>query len=377
MDERDGELVIDFGRSGNSDAYRRAGWYEPEPRHSWTQGQESTLEFPRPTAAADYQMVLELGPFIWKDKLPAQHLTVFVNDSEVGDFVLREVSALEIEVPWELIEAREWVQVMFRHPDAATPAAVNGVPDHREIALAFEAVSFFRKVEPPSGPPEAYAVAGDDDPEMLPVDRLMMRFESLGENCEFGLAQRRCGAEPLGLLRFASAPLPVLLAGLRARFEGMGEPEQVDIQVSGNRQEYLVVDKCFGFLYHPWVLVGEADPEDIRRREGKRLPFLRRKLIEDLEEANKVFVYRGMHRLPQPLVLRLVAAMRAYGSTTLLWIELQDEDHPAGTVEWAAPGLLTGYIDRFAPAENAHALSLDCWIAICRSALKLVQALPS
>src|SRR5256885_894206 len=105
---------------------------------------------------------------------------------------------------------------------------------------------------------------------MLPVEQLMMRFESLGENCEFGLAQRRCGAEPLGLLRFSSAPLPVLLAGLRARFEGMGEPEQIDIQVSDNRQEYLVVDRCFGFLYHPWVLVGEAEPEDIRRRHSSR-----------------------------------------------------------------------------------------------------------
>ncbi|HEV8032149.1 MAG TPA: hypothetical protein VGP42_14125 [Stellaceae bacterium] len=371
MDERDGELVIDFGRSGNSDAYRRAGWYEPEPRHSWTQGQESTLEFPRPNFPADYSMVLELGPFVWKDTLPAQRLMVFVNGSEVGNFVVREVSALEMGVPWDLIEGREWVEVIFRHPDAAKPVATSGVPDHREIALAFEAVTFFRKVEPLSAPPEAYALSAGDDPEMLPPEQLMMRFESLGENCEFGLAQRRCGAEPLGLLRFASAPLPVLLAGLRGRFEGMGEPQQIDIQISNNHQEYLVVDKCFGFLYHPWVLVGEADPEDIRRREAKRLPFLRRKLIEDLEDASKIFAYRGMHRLPQPLVLRLVAAMRAYGPTTLLWIEQQDGQHPAGTVEWITTGLLKGYIDRFAPAENAHALSLDCWVSICRNALKL------
>src|SRR5205085_10866371 len=169
-------------------------------------------------------------------------------------------------------------------------------------------------------------------------------------------------------LRFASAPLPALLSGLRGRFQGMGQPEKVDIQVSENQQEYLVVDKCFGFLYHPWVLVGEADPEDLRLREAKRLPFLRRKLREDLEEASKIFVYRGMRRLPQPLVLRLLAAMRAYGPTILLWVEEQDETHPAGSVEWVAAGLLKGYIDRFAPAENAHALSLDCWIAICRNA---------
>ena len=374
MDDRDGELVIDFGRSGNSDVYRRSGWYEAEPRHSWTEGQESTIEIPRPSVAGDYVMVIEIGPFTWKDTLAAQHLGVVVNGSEIAEFTVREVSALEVELPWELIAGREWIQVVFRHPDAAKPVEISGVPDHREIALAFEAVTFFRKAETRSAPPEAYAAPAAEDPESLPAEQLMMRFESLGENCEFGLAQRRCGAEPLGLLRFASAPLPALLSGLRGRFEGMGEPDRIEIQVSENQQEYLVVDKCFGFLYHPWVLVGEAEPEDIRRREAKRLPFLRRKLIEDLEEGNKIFVYRGMHRLPQPLVLRLVAALRAYGPTTLLWVEQEEPEHPAGTVERVATGLLKGYIDRFAPAENAHALSLDCWVTICRSALKLAEA---
>jgi hypothetical protein len=202
----------------------------------------------------------------------------------------------------------------------------------------------------------------------------MMQFESLGENCEFGLVQRRCGAEPLGLLRFASAPLPVLLAGLSARFEGVGDPEQTEVRISDNRQEFLVVDKRYGFNYHPWVLVGEADPDEIRRREAKRLPLLRRKLMEDLEEGNKIFVYRGMRRLPQPLVLRLVAAMQEYGPTTLLWVELEDANHPTGTVEALTSGLLKGYIDRFAPGENAHALSLDAWIAICRNAWSIAQS---
>ena len=376
MDERDGELVIDFGLAGNSDAYRRSGWYEPESRHCWTEGRQSELEIPRPSTAGDYKMVLEVGPFVWKDKLPAQRLGVLVNGSELDNRVVREVGVFEIEVPWELIEGREWLQVIFRHPDAAKPAEISGAPDHREIALAFEAVTLFRKDEPPSAPPEAYAQPDENDPDLLATDKLMMRFESLGENCEFGLAQRRCGAEPLGLLRFASAPLPALLSGLRARFEGMGDPEKTEVQIAANQQEYLVVDRAFGFLYHPWVLVGEAEPEDIRRREAKRLPFLRRKLIEDLQEARKIFVYRGMHRLPQPLMLRLVAAMRAYGPMILLWVELADSEHPAGIAEWVAPGLLKGRIDRFAPAENAHALSLDCWIAICRNALRLAQTPP-
>jgi len=369
------ELVIDFAAGGNSEAFRRTGWYASEPRHSWTQGRESTLEFPRPNVPGTYLMLIELGPFVWREKLPAQRLSVLVNGREIGNFTLREAGTVECRIPWALIESREWVSVAFRHPDAAVPHAISGVPDHRELALAFELVTFYREAEPGTATAAVPAVAarasGDSSVDGLPLHELMMQFESLGENCEFGLVQRRCGAEPLGLLRFASAPLPVLLAGLRARFEGIGEPDEIDIQVSENQQEYLVVDKRFGFLYHPWVLVGEADPEEIRQRETKRLPFLRRKLLEDLDEARKIFVYRGMRQQPQVLIMRLVEALRVYGPAELLWVTLHDSEHPPGTVEAVAPGLLKGYIDRFAPGENAHALSLECWIALCRNALAL------
>jgi hypothetical protein len=37
-------------------------------------------------------------------------------------------------------------------------------------------------------------------------------------------------------------------------------------------------------------------------------------------------------------------------------------------------GLLKGYIDRFAPGDNAHDLSLNCWIELCRKALAMRRA---
>jgi hypothetical protein len=82
------ELVIDFGAGGNSEAYRRTGWNSPEPRHSWTQGVESTLEFPRPNVPGTYLMLIELGPFVWQQKLPAQRLSVLVDGREIGNFTL-------------------------------------------------------------------------------------------------------------------------------------------------------------------------------------------------------------------------------------------------------------------------------------------------
>ncbi|HEX3536699.1 MAG TPA: hypothetical protein VHU15_08020 [Stellaceae bacterium] len=220
-------------------------------------------------------------------------------------------------------------------------------------------------------PAQAGEAPAEPEPE-LKRHELMMRFESLGENCEFGLVQRRCGAEPLGLFRFASAPLPKLLAAVEGRFEGFGAPEKLGVELSSNGREYMVRDDQYGFLYHAWVMADEMRPEEIREREVRRLPLLIRKLVEDLTAARKLLVIRGMDQpLEQEQVERLLAAVHQYGPNMLLWVELADAEHPPGSVGWAAPDLLKGYIDRFAPGEHAHDLSLDCWVAICRQAERL------
>src|SRR5207249_2607656 len=141
--------VVDFGLGGNAGEFRRTGWTAPEPKHTWTSGVESTLELPQPRVAGRYLMVLELGPFVWKDKLPVQRLTVLVNDDVVGEFRIRGVTAVECVVPWQLLADHDRVIVSFRHPDAAKPSEISGVADDRELALAFETVSFFRQATSP------------------------------------------------------------------------------------------------------------------------------------------------------------------------------------------------------------------------------------
>ena len=242
-------------------------------------------------------------------------------------------------------------------PDPTEFAA--GAPGRVQLATAAPAAEPARQVE--AGP----------EPELKPQE-LMMRFESLGENCELGLVQRRCGAEPLGLFRFASAPLSNLLPVLEARFEGFGAPDNLAVELSSNGREYMVADRKFGFLYHAWVLADEMRPEEIHQREARRLPLLIRKLIEDLTAGRKLLVVRGMDQsLDKAKIDRLLAGLRRYGPNTLLWVELADADHRPGTVDWIGSDLLKGYIDRFAPGEDAHDLSLDCWVAICRAAERL------
>ena len=120
----------------------------------------------------------------------------------------------------------------------------------------------------------------------------------------------------------------------------------------------------------------EMTAQEVHQREVRRLPLLIRKFLEDLSEAKKIFVYHGMEPLSDDDATRLLGQLRSYGPNTLLWVETADAEHAPGSVAWQGAGLLKAYIDRFAPGEDAHDLSLDCWIAICREAYRLYRTEP-
>ena len=71
----------------------------------------------------------------------------------------------------------------------------------------------------------------------LTLPDLAFRFESVGENCEFGLFQRRCDAEPLGLLRFSSTFMRNLIRGVQSGFAGLGENEDIEPRLEGGPRQ--------------------------------------------------------------------------------------------------------------------------------------------
>ncbi len=205
---------------------------------------------------------------------------------------------------------------------------------HWTLTFGLDPATGAETAQPARSKPVPAASEPTARPEFAP---LLTRFESLGENCEFGLVQRRCGIEPLGLLRFSSTPLPPLLNALRGRFAGMGQPDTIEIEVAASGREYMVFDRRYGFRYHAWVKLGEMAPEAIHAREVRRLPFLIRKLVEDLTEGEKIFVFHGMQPLAEREARELADAIRLYGPGTLLWVELADAVHPPGAVRRSRP----------------------------------------
>jgi hypothetical protein len=198
---------------------------------------------------------------------------------------------------------------------------------------------------------------------------LGQRFESLGVNCEFGLVQRKMGAEPLGLLRFAFIDLKVLIQGIDSGFAGIEDPANLDYIVQKDSRELMGRHGLYGLDYHTERFEGDVDPADFKRRDLRRLVFLARALMDQIAGAEKIFVIqREFLPIGLNLALEVLRALRRRGPrASLLWVAREETGAPGrvGRVERLGPGFYRGWIDRLAPIENAFDFSFAPWLAIC------------
>lgn len=389
------ELTISFAAAGNSLAFLGGGWARSEDSFTWGIGAESHLVFPRLEATEGYVLTLDVVPFVHPPAVPSQRLIVSVNDIVLGSSTLLRPSLLGYRIPASLWRRSDRMVVTLQHPDAVRPKDCSDTMDDRELAFALLEAKLYRPEEPPQrgevsitnglmldSTHERNMRAGDDIDLVawatartgLTIPQLALQFESLGENCEFGLFQRRCDVEPLGLLRFSSTFLRNLIRGIDDKFEGLGEPDTIEPLLEGTpRKEYMIHEKTFGLVYHTFVYEGERSLWLMREQEMARLKFLRRKFMEELEATDKIFVYKFGSEVSEAEILPLYMALNRHAAAMLLWVVPAQRNRPAGTVEVVIPGLLRGYIDRFAPEDNAHALSFDGWLRICANALVLAR----
>lgn len=386
-------LTIGFGASGNSLGYLGGGWARAEPDFTWATGPESHVMFQRVHDVQDYILTLDVVPFIHPPELPDQRLIVSVNSRVVGSCVIARPSLLGYRIPADLVGQSERSLITLQHPDATCPADFPGNEDDRSLAFAVREIKLYRQnsVEHPAEKrlPDGLMLSsrrGRGAGGSLLVDTaqwvaertgldlpgLALKFESLGENCEFGLVQRRCDAEPLGLLRFSSTFLRNLIRGLDSEFEGLGDAEDVDPRLEGDaRKEFMVHEKRYGLVYHTFVYEGQRSLWLMKEQESARLKFLRRKFLEELEAGDKIFVYKRNVPVFEEEILPLFMALSRHAGNTLLWVVPAERDRPPGTVEILRQGLLKGYIDRFALEDNAHDFSFDGWITVCANAYLL------
>ncbi|MEI7711454.1 MAG: hypothetical protein WCI94_08475 [Rhodospirillales bacterium] len=219
-----------------------------------------------------------------------------------------------------------------------------------------------------------------DPHEPHPRD-IFARFQSLGDNCEFGLVQRWAGSDPVDLLRFASfhasaeERLRLTIEALTAGFEGLGAPESVVCELTGDQRprQYAVWERRWNLLYHPERTEAEIAPDALHAQQVRVLPFRRRKLLEDLEAAHRIFVWKSNATASEDEIVALLACLRRYGPNRLLWVRPAAGAKTPGHVEHAGDGLIHGYVSAFAPYDSAHEADYRSWLAVCMNALILTE----
>jgi hypothetical protein len=371
------------------------GWSLQEDNCRWMTGGFSVLALPIPMAsnAADFILMLRVAPYTANGQIACQRWTVVCGAETVAEGKLTTSSWIGFRISAEAVVS-EKLAILFVHPDAGSPQKFGIAPDSRELAIAVHELVLLPVTEADelmgwSGRTGQF-VSSDWRTQAVVPDwkAIASTFQSMGQDCEFGLVQRQCEFESPGLFRWCNIGVPGLIHCLRSEFSELTDEEKLAISTSGG--EYWGAYKSIfsgerqgggsHLVYHTFIRTDQnLDVDALRRSELTRLTMLVRLFREDLEDGEKVFV---LLRKDLPVdefeVLPVISLMRRYNpKAALLWITLAgpDERHLVGQCEMIGNNLLKGYIDRFLRWENGVAVdpgvpSHECWKDIMVSALQ-------
>ena len=158
---------------------------------------------------------------------------------------------------------------------------------------------------------------------------LLDRFESLGADCEFGLLQRHYGLEPASLLRFSRSERLIDL--LDEKLEPLDDLSHVELILDGD--EYAVKDNRGYFWTHSFIYKGQMEEGLLLKRQKARIKVLKRKLLNQLETGDRVFVYKEVGwSLTDDKLKEISASLRRFGPNRLLGFRLADKNNPSGSV---------------------------------------------
>jgi hypothetical protein len=295
-------------------------------------------------------------------------MSVSANGLPIGRLVLTRHTLASFYIP-PLDYTSKALSIVISHPDCH-----QGHPGHKAISISFFRVRLNILDEPMperSNLSRSTPVADARDAETtasMPLRELALKFESLGPSCEFGFVQRRCGAEPLGLMRFSGITLPRLVAAIDSGFAGLDDPD--NLMPEGN-WDWSIRDKIYDISYHTFRRCSEVAASDLKQSESRRLRFLIRKFMDDLANAEKILVWWQRRPMAEPEILSLFLALHRRGPVRLLWVV---KDSPAGLVEEVLPGLMRGRIADFGEAGNENdEKSFPGWLPMMVNAFLLAN----
>jgi hypothetical protein len=117
-------------------------------------------------------------------------------------------------------------------------------------------------------------------------------------------------------------------------------------------------------MYSHTSTAPSSEPIDVFSAEQcRRLQWLRRKLLNDLAAARKIFVYQSEDGMTDQEAKELHSALCRYNEGIALFcVRLEEKGHPAGTLDQIHNRLFAGYIDKMSTVD----ISVGLWVSLCQ-----------
>ena len=348
-------------RDAEPSAHLEYGWYERSKTDIpglWLANGQSDINLPSFPKDSSGTIKLDLTPSLVSPYRTVQRLKLILNNAELSRFDISGRESIVVQIPAGALIENGRNRLILQHPDHFVPDDVLGNADRRSVSFFVHGmtIEIFKNTNSVSLP-------------NISLKELFFHFESIGNNCEFGNVQRRAGAEPLGLFRWSFTRIENIISGLESKFAGVGDIDEIEVEISSafrdGPREYMIRDKKNNLFYHTWNYEGQIDPDKLKNREARRLKFLARKFLEDLQAGEKILVYQHHPRVSDNEVDALLQAVRKIGENPILVVELTEDKSKVGGVDKIGNGLFRGYLDHFTSPNNPYSLSYDAWVKLC------------
>jgi hypothetical protein len=383
-------LRINFSKHGNARPFQQGGWSRPEGGHTWSTGTESVMEIPCPEFRRRCIFYLSGWPHTQPDLLPSQRIHMTVNGVRVARLTMTKNQTLVGGIPRRTLQGCTALKIELHHPDAARPSSFpNGnALDTRALAVSYKEL-LIEELDPDAArlsvqiraalkkPPaeRSFVTAPALKLEQAKTEtaQFLPNFQSLGDDCEFGIVQREAGVDPLGLFRFCLVSLTNVTNGIIRDFAGIADEDHFEIveYTHDAAHDYMGRENTYGMLYHTRRYPGKDDPNVLKTQEMQRLKFMARKFLEDIELPDRIFVAKRKQGLAPDEIAKLLALLHRRGQSQLLWVSEAPPGIAPGSAERLAEKLVAAYVDRIdvAPLKD---VSVESWITACRSAWALL-----
>jgi hypothetical protein len=412
-------VLYRFGTAEPGHMLLRDGWLHDPRGDAWADHRVCTLELPAPAREGQYLARFTLCPLYIRSFMTFQRINIMLSGAVIGQYMTGQDTSIAIPLPPELFAAGGVLAFTFAMPDglpmhpfdpAQKPNFLSFLLDSIEIAPIPPRHADLAGVRDDDVTPPAPVAVSDrflDEPvEQLPgavkaalgveMADILKHFESLGDNCAFGLAQRKGNCEVLGLLRFGNTPLASLMIALDDEFRAASNKAELTLRLpDGEQGEYCLYADRYGIRWHTNVYGGTSDEETIFAQQTMRLAYLRRKFYEALRAGRKIVTISRAEPRKHPVqlpfaaepevweekperlrfaeVLPLFLRLNEYGTNTLLYLTRCEHDRRSGTVELIAPGIMRGYVDDFVILPDLTNGDHAAWLRVAVNAWLLDQ----